>query len=62
MIFIFSGGTVIFDRKDIELRAESILITDGGTLQVSLDSMLGGGGILLQKHPQENKTFSLITG
>ena len=28
-------GTLIFDEKDIELHADNILITDGGTLQVS---------------------------
>lgn len=28
------GGTLIFDEADIELQAENILITDGGTLQV----------------------------
>lgn len=33
-IFMFSGGTLVFDEADIELQAENILITDGGRLQI----------------------------
>lgn len=29
-----TGGKLIFDEADIELRAENILITDGGILRV----------------------------
>lgn len=31
-----SGGTLVFDEADIELRAENILITDNGVMQVWL--------------------------
>ena len=33
-MFLCSGGTLVFEEKDLELQAENILITDGGRLQV----------------------------
>ena len=32
---LFLGGSLIFDRKDVELNAEYILVTNGGLFQVS---------------------------
>ncbi|XP_046549966.1 LOW QUALITY PROTEIN: fibrocystin-L-like [Haliotis rubra] len=36
-MLLIQGGELIFDEKDIELRAESILIVDGGKLQVGTE-------------------------
>ncbi|XP_061122944.1 PKHD1 like 1, tandem duplicate 1 [Syngnathus typhle] len=33
-MLLIQGGTLVFDEADIELQAENILITDGGSLQV----------------------------
>jgi hypothetical protein len=33
-LFIFAGGTALFDEKAVELNAENILIVDGGVLQI----------------------------
>jgi hypothetical protein len=40
MIFqcIYSGGKLIFDEKDVELKSKIIMITDGGLLQVGTES------------------------
>ncbi|XP_063113704.1 fibrocystin-L isoform X1 [Cavia porcellus] len=37
-MLLIQGGTLIFDEADIELQAENILITDGGTLQVGTET------------------------
>lgn len=38
-LLLIKGGTLTFDRKDdIELHAEAILITEGGTLQVRIQN------------------------
>ena len=34
VVLLFSGGKVLFDEKDIELKTENILIVGGGILQV----------------------------
>ncbi|XP_041373046.1 fibrocystin-L-like isoform X2 [Gigantopelta aegis] len=33
-MLLIRGGKLVFDNKDVELKAENILIVDGGTLQV----------------------------
>ena len=33
-VVLFSGGKVLFDEKDVELKSENILIVGGGILQV----------------------------
>ena len=33
-MLLIQGGELIFDEKDVELKAENILIVDGGKLQV----------------------------
>ncbi|XP_051699933.2 fibrocystin-L isoform X2 [Oryctolagus cuniculus] len=35
---LIQGGTLMFDEADIELQAENILITDGGTLQIGTEA------------------------
>ncbi len=37
MLLYLSGGTLLFDKADIELHAENILIVDGGALQVGTE-------------------------
>ncbi|KAI5615922.1 fibrocystin-L precursor [Silurus asotus] len=37
-MLLIQGGTLIFDEADIELQAENILITDGGTLQIGTEA------------------------
>ncbi|XP_077023612.1 fibrocystin-L [Tamandua tetradactyla] len=37
-MLLIQGGTLIFDDADIELQAENILITDGGTLQIGTEA------------------------
>ncbi|XP_069115680.1 fibrocystin-L-like [Argopecten irradians] len=36
-MLLIQGGELVFDEKDVELKAENILITDGGHLQVGTD-------------------------
>ena len=36
-MLLIKGGHLIFDRKDVHLQAERILITEGGSFQVSND-------------------------
>ncbi|KAG7317211.1 hypothetical protein KOW79_019509 [Hemibagrus wyckioides] len=36
-MLLIQGGKLIFDEADIELQAENILITDGGTLQIGTE-------------------------
>ncbi|KAK7898488.1 hypothetical protein WMY93_019341 [Mugilogobius chulae] len=36
-MLLIQGGTLVFDEADIELQAENILITDGGTLQIGTE-------------------------
>ncbi|KAJ8273405.1 hypothetical protein GJAV_G00101260 [Gymnothorax javanicus] len=36
-MLLIQGGKLVFDEADIELQAENILITDGGTLQVGTE-------------------------
>ncbi|KAM7075197.1 fibrocystin-L isoform 16-T18 [Molossus nigricans] len=37
-MLLIQGGTLMFDEADIELQAENILITDGGTLQIGTEA------------------------
>ncbi|XP_044514196.1 fibrocystin-L [Gracilinanus agilis] len=37
-MLLIQGGSLIFDEADIELQAENILITDGGTLQIGTEA------------------------
>ncbi|KAG9339164.1 hypothetical protein JZ751_024022 [Albula glossodonta] len=37
-MLLIQGGTLVFDEADIELQAENILITDGGTLQIGTET------------------------
>lgn len=37
-LFLFAGGELIFDEKDVELFADNILIVEGGKLQVRIIS------------------------
>uniref|UniRef100_A0A8C4N325 Polycystic kidney and hepatic disease 1 (autosomal recessive)-like 1 n=1 Tax=Eptatretus burgeri TaxID=7764 RepID=A0A8C4N325_EPTBU len=36
-MLLIQGGKLLFDEQDIELQAENILVTDGGTLQVGTE-------------------------
>ncbi|XP_067947416.1 fibrocystin-L-like [Watersipora subatra] len=36
-VLLIQGGKLVFDEKDVELNAENILITDGGTLEVGTE-------------------------
>ncbi|XP_076438726.1 fibrocystin-L-like isoform X2 [Babylonia areolata] len=37
-MLLIQGGKLVFDEKDLELHADNILITNGGTLQVGTES------------------------
>lgn len=41
-MLLIDGGELVFDDKDVKLNAENILITNGGLLQVSGCSRVGG--------------------
>ena len=34
-VVLYSGGKVLFEEKDVELKTENILIVGGGILQVN---------------------------
>uniref|UniRef100_H2Y4C5 G8 domain-containing protein n=1 Tax=Ciona savignyi TaxID=51511 RepID=H2Y4C5_CIOSA len=53
-LLLIQGGTLIFDEKDLELQAEYILITNGGTLQV--------GYLQLEENHFEHKAIITLHG
>ena len=48
-MLLIQGGHLMFDRKDLHLQAERILITEGGSFQVLIVICTATSGRILNK-------------